>query len=87
MPVYFMAIWSILRPFGIFCSHLVYFTVIWYIFPFLVCCTKKKSGNPGQEVSNERDIQLFFRQFVFRHFRLRHQIVAPTKMIPLSKVS
>jgi hypothetical protein len=33
--VYFMAIWSILRPSGIFCGHLVYFTAIWYIlWPF-----------------------------------------------------
>jgi hypothetical protein len=31
--VYFMDIWSILRPFGLFNGHLVYFLVIWYIFP------------------------------------------------------
>jgi hypothetical protein len=29
--VYFTAIWSILRPFGLFYGHLVYFTAIWYI--------------------------------------------------------
>jgi hypothetical protein len=39
--VYFMAIWSILRPFGIFYGHSVYFMVIWYIFPVWVCCTMK----------------------------------------------
>jgi hypothetical protein len=33
--VYFMAIWYILWPFGIFYGYLV------YIFPILVCCTKK----------------------------------------------
>jgi hypothetical protein len=33
MFVYLMAIWSILRPFGIFCAHSGYFMVIWYIFP------------------------------------------------------
>jgi hypothetical protein len=40
--------WSILWPFGLFNSHLVYFTAIWSIlrpfglfFPVLVCCTKK----------------------------------------------
>jgi hypothetical protein len=45
----FMAIWSILLPFdifcvhfGIFCVHLGIFYVIWYIFSVLVCCTKKK---------------------------------------------
>jgi hypothetical protein len=37
----YIAIWSILRLFGVSCDHLVYFTVIWYIFPVLVCCTKK----------------------------------------------
>jgi hypothetical protein len=31
--VYFMTIWSILRPLEIFHCHLVYFMVIWYIFP------------------------------------------------------
>jgi hypothetical protein len=31
--VYFIDIWSFLRPFDIFYCHLVYFVVIWYIFP------------------------------------------------------
>jgi hypothetical protein len=39
--VYFVVIWDSLWSFGIFCGHLVYFVVIWYIFPLLVCCTKK----------------------------------------------
>jgi hypothetical protein len=39
--VYFAAICYTLWPFGIFCGNLVYFMVIWYIFPVLVCCTKK----------------------------------------------
>jgi hypothetical protein len=26
---------------GIFYGHLAYFVAIWYIFPVLVCCTKK----------------------------------------------
>jgi hypothetical protein len=29
--IYFMTIWSILRPLEIFYGHLVYFVVIWYI--------------------------------------------------------
>jgi hypothetical protein len=29
----FMEIWSILQPFGILYGHLLYFVVIWYIFP------------------------------------------------------
>jgi hypothetical protein len=36
-----MDFWHILQPFCIFHVHLVYFVVIWYIFPVLVCCTKK----------------------------------------------
>jgi hypothetical protein len=30
--VYFMAIWSILRQFGIFCGHLIYCMVLFGIF-------------------------------------------------------
>jgi hypothetical protein len=29
------------RPFSLFCGHLVYFMVIWYIFPVLVFCTNE----------------------------------------------
>jgi hypothetical protein len=38
---YFMAIWTILWRFGIFCDRLVHFVFIWYIFPVLKSCTKK----------------------------------------------
>jgi hypothetical protein len=46
--VYFVAIWYVLRPFGMFCVHLayimygylVYFIRFGTFFPFLVCCTK-----------------------------------------------
>jgi hypothetical protein len=41
MLVSFMTIRSILRPFGIFLGHLVYFMFIWYIFTALGCCSKK----------------------------------------------
>jgi hypothetical protein len=30
--IYLMAIWSVLRLFGIFCGHLVCFMVIWFSF-------------------------------------------------------
>jgi hypothetical protein len=33
MLEHIMDIWFILRPFDIFYGHLVYFVVIWYIFP------------------------------------------------------
>jgi hypothetical protein len=36
-----MSIWDNLQPFGVFCGNLVYLMAIWYIFPVLVCCTKK----------------------------------------------
>jgi hypothetical protein len=39
MLVYFMFIWPMLRPSEIVYGHLVYFVVVWYIFPFLVGCT------------------------------------------------
>jgi hypothetical protein len=51
----FMAIWSILRPFGLFYGHLIYFVaiwniyvhmVIWYIFPRFGMLHQEKSGDP-----------------------------------------
>jgi hypothetical protein len=46
MLVYSMVIWSILRRFGIFCDHLLYLRVIWYIFPLFGMLDQEKSGNP-----------------------------------------
>jgi hypothetical protein len=45
--VYFMTIWSYLRPVDIFCGHLVHFMVIWYIFSRLGKLYHEKSGNPA----------------------------------------
>jgi hypothetical protein len=39
MLVYFMTIWSIVRPFGVLYGHLIYFMVIRYV-------GQKKSDNP-----------------------------------------
>jgi hypothetical protein len=48
MLVYFMAIWSILRPFGIFCGRLLYFMVICKVyFSRFGMLYQDKSGNPG----------------------------------------
>jgi hypothetical protein len=44
-----MTVWNIFRYFGILYSRLVYFVVIWYIFPVLVCLDHDKSGNPGHK--------------------------------------
>jgi hypothetical protein len=38
MYVYFVAIWPILWPSGIFYWVLVYFKLIWYIYPVLASC-------------------------------------------------
>jgi hypothetical protein len=45
MLEYFVTFSLILRPFDIVYAHLVYYVVIWYISPLLVCCSNKKSGN------------------------------------------
>jgi hypothetical protein len=53
MLVYFMDIWSILRPFYIFYAHLIYFMpiVIFYgnlvYFPRFGILYQEKSGNPA----------------------------------------
>jgi hypothetical protein len=36
-------IWSILRPLEIFYGHLVYFVVLWYIFPRFVILDQEKN--------------------------------------------
>jgi hypothetical protein len=41
MLVYFMSIWSILRPFGVFYGHLVHFTRFGTFEPIMVFCIKK----------------------------------------------
>jgi hypothetical protein len=45
MLVYFITIWSILRPIGMFYGNLVYFVVIWYTFPHFGMLCQEKSGN------------------------------------------
>jgi hypothetical protein len=47
--VYFMTIWSILRPLEMFYGHLLYFVVI-YISPRFGILYQEKSGNPGVEL-------------------------------------
>jgi hypothetical protein len=63
--VYFMTIWSILRPLKIFSGHLVYFVIIWYIFPRFGILYQEKSDYPAPEGS-----------FLNRFSRLR-EIVMP----------
>jgi hypothetical protein len=47
MLVYFIAIWSILRPFGIYCGHLVHFKVSLVYFSRFGMLHQEKSGNPA----------------------------------------
>jgi hypothetical protein len=44
-----MAIWNILRAFGISHDHLVHFLLIWYISSGFGIMYKEKSGNPGRD--------------------------------------
>jgi hypothetical protein len=50
--VYFMTIWSLLRPLEIFYGHSVYFVVFWYIFPRFGILDQEKSGIPGYHNEN-----------------------------------
>jgi hypothetical protein len=43
---YFMFIWNILRPFGIFYGNVCNVVIIWYIFHHFAVLCQEKSGNP-----------------------------------------
>jgi hypothetical protein len=47
MLICYVAIWNILRTFGIFYDQLVHFVFIWCIFPFFGIMRQEKSGNPA----------------------------------------
>jgi hypothetical protein len=47
MLVYFVTIWSILKPYGICCGHLVFLVVICYTFSRFGMLYQEKSGSPG----------------------------------------
>jgi hypothetical protein len=47
--VYFIALWSFLRPFGLFCDHLVYIFYGYLVnFSRFGMLYQEKSGNPGE---------------------------------------
>jgi hypothetical protein len=50
----FLAIWNILRTFGMFYDHLVHFVFLWNIFSDFGIMYQEKSGNPGHVNSNPR---------------------------------
>jgi hypothetical protein len=47
MLVYFMTIWNILQPLGVFYGKLVYFAVIGMLFPFWYAWKMAESGSPA----------------------------------------
>jgi hypothetical protein len=58
-----MVNWNILRPIGIFYSHLVYIVVIWYIFSFFGILNQETSGNLGYKAGIKRTA--LFTEFSF----------------------
>jgi hypothetical protein len=54
--IYFMAIWSIFVPVGIFYGALVYFVAIWNSFPRFGLLYQEKSGNPAIHVEQLSDL-------------------------------
>jgi hypothetical protein len=76
--VYFMVLWSILRPFENFCGHLVNFIVIWWIFSRFGMFYQEKSGNPATQSDTppcrgshpSADLNVLSNQFSVITFRL-----------------
>jgi hypothetical protein len=66
MLVYYIAIWSILMPFGMFYCHLVYLVANWYIlrlvYIFLVCFTMNNLATLSRPRAEQPDNYRFFRQ-------------------------
>jgi hypothetical protein len=55
MLIYFMDIWSNLRPFDIFYGPLVYFVVIWYIFSSRWHIAPKNLATLGRRKNSRRN--------------------------------
>jgi hypothetical protein len=72
MLVYFMAILSILQPFGKFYGHFVYFPQFWYIFPRFGMLHQEKSGNPVLDSSQKKRKKTVFeiRKIFFRQMAI-----------------
>jgi hypothetical protein len=64
--VHLMIFWTILWPLAIFYGHLVYFVVIWYIFPRFGILYQENSGNPDSSdfSSKERETELCMHMYV-----------------------
>jgi hypothetical protein len=83
MLVYFIEFLSILRPFDTFYGHLVYFVVIWYIFPRFGILYQEKSGNTvfdfARALAKEKNgrAQFFFVRWVAAAASRRRQKIIP----------
>jgi hypothetical protein len=53
-----MTVWSILLLLETFHGHLVYFVVLWYIFPHFGILCQEKSGNPAPVYSGKLAINV-----------------------------
>jgi hypothetical protein len=73
--VYFMALWSVLRTFGIFHGHSVYFGYVWYIFSRFGMLYKDKSGNIGSNgVDKKRFAKIENRRAINKSVNSRHRV-------------
>jgi hypothetical protein len=62
----FITIWTIFGPLEIVYGHLVYFVVIWYIFPVLVFWTKKNLATLHVKSGDETcPIILYYHKILF----------------------
>jgi hypothetical protein len=70
--------WCILKPFGLLYGQLVHFVVIWYIFPVLVCCTKKNLPTPANPTTSATTPVLWY-VGKLEHFSKWKKIVSVSK--------
>jgi hypothetical protein len=74
-----LTIWSILLPLENFYGHLVYFVVVWYIFPRFGILYQEKSGNPDFRASvfhGENYSLILTKKWVGLHFgRFFHKLI------------
>jgi hypothetical protein len=61
MWIFYIGIWNILLPFGIFYGNLVHFVVIWYIITRLDIFYQEQSGNPDFYVEKLKNSEEIFR--------------------------
>jgi hypothetical protein len=71
-----MAIWNLLRPFDIFCDHLVK-VQFWYIFPRFGIWFQEKSGSPARQHTNFSITKTTKENFIFGGQLIGQSILVP----------